>query len=171
MGDARQGGRRRCDRAEADPPPAVAAKAPPAAAVSRSREHLALDFRRDRWNSAARCRHPHRSASGDPRPGNAQTELAAPQESWAEVLAGFMEERNIRWAEFVGVLVGGLLIVGSSLALVVSFWDTLRKRYLKFLIFVGYSRWSSAWGCLPAIAGSWLPPAAACWRSPRCWCR
>jgi hypothetical protein len=64
---------------------------------------------------------------------------APPQESWAEVLAGFMEERNIRWAELIGVLVGGLLIVGSSLALVVSFWDTLQETYLKFLIFVGYS--------------------------------
>ena len=64
---------------------------------------------------------------------------APPKESWAEVLAGFMEERNIRWAELVGVLVGGLLIVGSSLALVVSFWDTLQETYLKFLIFVGYS--------------------------------
>ena len=64
---------------------------------------------------------------------------APPQKAWTEVLAGFIEERNIRWAEFVGVLVGGLLIVGSSLALVVSFWDTLQETYLKFMVFVGYS--------------------------------
>jgi hypothetical protein len=65
--------------------------------------------------------------------------IAPPQETWADLLTGFMEERNIRWAELVGVLVGGLLIVGSSLALVVSFWDTLQESYLKFLVFVGYS--------------------------------
>ncbi len=64
---------------------------------------------------------------------------APPAKTWAEVLAGFMEERNIRWAEFVGVLVGGLMIVGASLALVISFWDTLQTTYLKFLVFVGYS--------------------------------
>ncbi len=64
---------------------------------------------------------------------------APPAKSWTEILAGFMEERNIRWAEFVGVLVGGLLIVGASLALVISFWDTLQATYLKFLVFVGYS--------------------------------
>jgi hypothetical protein len=62
-----------------------------------------------------------------------------PERNWTELLAGFLEERNIRWAELVGVLVGGLLIVGASLALVVSFWDTLQETYFKFWIFVGYS--------------------------------
>jgi hypothetical protein len=62
-----------------------------------------------------------------------------PSKPWAELLASFLEDRNIRWAELIGVLVGGLLIVGSSVALVVSFWDALRETYLKFLVFVGYS--------------------------------
>jgi hypothetical protein len=75
-----------------------------------------------------------------PVPAAPQRQPAVPpQQTWAELLAGFLEERNIRWAELIGVLVGGLLIVGSSLALVVSFWDTLQETYLKFLIFVGYS--------------------------------
>ncbi|QDU20062.1 hypothetical protein [Urbifossiella limnaea] len=38
-------------------------------------------------------------------------------------LAGFMEERNIFWGE----LVGGLLIVGCSIALVLSLWRTLEQ--------------------------------------------
>ncbi len=57
----------------------------------------------------------------------------APRRSWGELVAAFMEERNIRWGE----LIGGLLIVGSSIALVLSLWDTLREiRYFPFLIFV-----------------------------------
>lgn len=58
---------------------------------------------------------------------------SAPRRSWGELVAAFMEERNIRWGE----LIGGLLIVGSSIALVLSLWDTLREiRYFPFLIFV-----------------------------------
>ncbi|MEE8450865.1 MAG: hypothetical protein V3R99_03090 [Thermoguttaceae bacterium] len=56
-----------------------------------------------------------------------------PKKTWTETLAGFMEERNIRWGE----LIGGLLIVGSSAALVLSLWDTLEAiPYFPFLIFV-----------------------------------
>ena len=40
------------------------------------------------------------------------------------LLAAFMEERNIRWGE----LVGGLLIVGCSLALVVGYWERIAER-------------------------------------------
>jgi len=59
-----------------------------------------------------------------------------PRRSWGEMLAAFMEERNIRWGE----LIGGLLIVGSSAALVLSLWDTLKEiRYSPFLIFVTIS--------------------------------
>ena len=55
-----------------------------------------------------------------------------PRRTWGQLLDGFMEERNIRWGE----LVGGLLIVGSSIALVLSLWDTLsRIHYFPFLIF------------------------------------
>jgi hypothetical protein len=50
------------------------------------------------------------------------------------VLAAFMEERNILWGE----LVGGLLIVGCSVALVISLWERLEAiPYFPFLIFAG----------------------------------
>ena len=56
-----------------------------------------------------------------------------PQRSWSEMLAGFMEERNIRWGE----LIGGLLIVGPAIALVISFWDKLAANpYLQLSTFV-----------------------------------
>ena len=45
-----------------------------------------------------------------------------------------MHEKNIRWGE----VVGGLLIVSSSIALVVSFWEHIAARpLLKFGIFTG----------------------------------
>ena len=40
------------------------------------------------------------------------------------LLATFLEERSIRWGE----VVGGLLIVGCSLALVISFWASIAER-------------------------------------------
>jgi hypothetical protein len=58
---------------------------------------------------------------------------APPHRSWSEMLAGFMEERNIRWGE----VIGGLLIVCSSIALVLSLWETLKQiPYIQFFIFV-----------------------------------
>jgi len=58
----------------------------------------------------------------------------APRRSWTDWLAAFMEERNIRWGE----LVGGLLIVCCSIALVISFWSQIaEKPLLKFLLFNG----------------------------------
>ena len=57
-----------------------------------------------------------------------------PQTSWADWLAAFMEERNIRWGE----LVGGLLIVCCSIALVISFWSRIAEMPLvQFLLFNG----------------------------------
>jgi hypothetical protein len=54
-----------------------------------------------------------------------------PRRSFGEMLAGFMEEKNILWGE----LAGGLLIVGCSIALVISLWQTLEKiPYFPFLI-------------------------------------
>ena len=45
-----------------------------------------------------------------------------------------MEEKNIRWGE----LVGGLLIVGCSIALVISFWAQIAAQpLLKFVLFNG----------------------------------
>jgi hypothetical protein len=50
----------------------------------------------------------------------------------AEVLAAFMEQSNIRWGE----IIGGLLIIGCSTALVVSLWAQISSiPVLKFLIF------------------------------------
>ncbi len=49
-----------------------------------------------------------------------------------EWLAVFMEERNVLWGE----VVGGMLIVGCSIALVISLWQTLERVPLfPFLIF------------------------------------
>lgn len=57
-----------------------------------------------------------------------------PRENLGNLLASFMEERNVRWGE----LVGGLLIVGCSIALVISFWAEIAARtLLKFGLFNG----------------------------------
>jgi hypothetical protein len=54
--------------------------------------------------------------------------------TFAEVFAAFLEESNIRWGE----LVGGLLIVCCSIALVISFWAEIAQRpFLKFFVFNG----------------------------------
>ena len=50
-----------------------------------------------------------------------------------ETLAAFMQQRNIRWGE----LIGGLLIVGSSIALVLSLWTKLRD--IPHFPFLGFS--------------------------------
>ncbi len=73
------------------------------------------------------------SGCGDPLGGDRPSRRpAAPRTSWTDVLAAFMEERNIRWGE----LVGGLLMVCSSVALVVSIWAPLHKiPYFQFIIF------------------------------------
>ncbi len=87
-------------------------------------------------------------------------EKPAPKREVFEVFSAFLEERNLRWGE----LVGGLLIVGCSLALVLSFWSRIAERpLLKFALFdgvtaliyitglVAYSRWklpNSATGLL-----------------------
>jgi hypothetical protein len=56
----------------------------------------------------------------------------APRRSLSDVLAGFMHESNIRWGE----LVGGMLIVGCSVALVISFWSEIAHRlFLQFGVF------------------------------------
>ncbi len=61
-------------------------------------------------------------------------ELPKRREALARLFAAFMEEKNIRWGE----LVGGLLIVGCSIALVISFWSEIAARPLvKYLLFNG----------------------------------
>lgn len=55
-----------------------------------------------------------------------------PRKPFTEVLAAFMEQSNIRWGE----IIGGLLIIGCSTALVVSLWAEISAiPVLKFLIF------------------------------------
>jgi len=82
-------------------------------------------------------RKPQRPLSPKPAP---PAPTKPPRKLWTDVLTGFLEERNIRWAELVGVLVGGLLMVGASVALVISLWDTLADvPVFKFLVFVTYS--------------------------------
>src|SRR5678809_686079 len=52
--------------------------------------------------------------------------------SFSNMLNSFMEESNIRWGE----IIGGLLIIGCSTALVVSLWAQISEiPVLKFLIF------------------------------------
>ncbi len=61
-------------------------------------------------------------------------EPAEPRRTVAEMLAGFMEKRNIRWGE----LASGLLIVGSAVGLVISLREELRDRipYFSALVFM-----------------------------------
>jgi hypothetical protein len=55
-----------------------------------------------------------------------------PRRPFSEVLNSFMEESNIRWGE----IIGGLLIIGCSTALVISLWAQISQiPVLKFLIF------------------------------------
>jgi len=57
-----------------------------------------------------------------------------PRRSFTEMLGTFMEESSVRWGE----LVGGLLIIGCSIALVVSLWSQIAARpLLKFSVFIG----------------------------------
>jgi hypothetical protein len=56
--------------------------------------------------------------------------------AFGKLFAAFLEEKNVRWGE----LVGGLLIVCCSIALVISFWSEIADRpLLKFLVFNGVS--------------------------------
>lgn len=58
---------------------------------------------------------------------------AAPSLSLGEMLTAFLEESSIRWGE----LIGGLLIIGCSLALVISLWAEISERpALKFGVFM-----------------------------------
>lgn len=70
-----------------------------------------------------------RTASEEPPPPPPPAE---PRRRFTEVLTAFMEESNIRWGE----IIGGLLIIGCSTALVVSLWAQISAiPVLKFLIF------------------------------------
>jgi hypothetical protein len=56
-----------------------------------------------------------------------------PHRTLGQVFQSFLRESNIRWGE----LVGGMLIVGCSIALVISFWTQIESRpLLQFGIFI-----------------------------------
>ncbi len=68
----------------------------------------------------------------DEVPPYAHVNPPPPRRPFAEVLASFMEQSNIRWGE----IIGGLLIIGCSTALVISLWAQIsRVPTIKFLIF------------------------------------
>ena len=59
-----------------------------------------------------------------------------PREALGNLLSAFLEEKNIRWGE----IIGGLLIICCSTALVISFWSEIAARpILQFCIFNGVS--------------------------------
>jgi hypothetical protein len=71
----------------------------------------------------------------EPKPAIPATPVKAePRRTFTEMLETFMEESSIRWGE----LIGGLLIIGCSLALVISLWSQITAvPLLKFSVFVG----------------------------------
>ncbi|MDY0166766.1 MAG: hypothetical protein RBS80_09500 [Thermoguttaceae bacterium] len=80
------------------------------------------------------------SPSERPASPSEPPEAAGAARPWQEALAGFLADREIHWAELIGVLVGGFIMVGSSVALVVNLWQTLEHTpYLKFFVFVAYT--------------------------------
>ncbi|MBI4602789.1 MAG: hypothetical protein HY721_12600 [Planctomycetes bacterium] len=69
-----------------------------------------------------------------PAPEPAPAPPPAPRRALGEVLAAFLEERNIRWGE----LIAGMIIVVCSTALVLSLWEAIASRPVgKLLTFVG----------------------------------
>ncbi len=103
------------------PPPAPVAQPVSATAIVASDEVVVIkpvpSFRNDEVPPRVKTPPP------PPRP---------PRRSFSEVLNSFMEESNIRWGE----IIGGLLIIGCSTALVVSLWAQISQiPVLKFLIF------------------------------------
>lgn len=62
---------------------------------------------------------------------------------FSEVFAAFLRDSNIRWGE----LIGGLLIVGCSVALVISFWGQIAaKPFFQFGLFTGVTTATLALG-------------------------
>ena len=79
-------------------------------------------------------RGPHGWIQEDTHRPRSKFEPVAPKtrRPFTEILAAFMEQSNIRWGE----IIGGLLIIGCSTALVISLWNEIsRIPLLKFFIF------------------------------------
>lgn len=116
-------------RAEREPvfkPPIVTK--PPEPAVPKS---VVIDIERER--PPAQIPAPAYSRPNPPPPPRQPPPPPPPpRRPFSEVLNSFMEESNIRWGE----IIGGLLIIGCSTALVVSLWAQISQiPVLKFLIF------------------------------------
>jgi len=96
--------------------------AAPVSLVERARK-----FSASRESAAKELAAETAAAAGVSKP----PELSVPV---SRLFAAFMEENNIRWGE----LVGGLLIVGCSVALVISLWSQIAGRpLLQFVLFNG----------------------------------
>jgi len=123
---------------EAGPKP-LPGRASPTVVVNRSAAPVAPAFTQAAQPKAASAAlplvTPHRVIAIPPAPAPPPQPVAPPpppRKSRAEILSAFMEESNIRWGE----LVGGLLIVGCSIALVYTFWEWIGMHPLaKFGIF------------------------------------
>lgn len=73
-----------------------------------------------------------------------------PRVTWGQMFGRFMEERNILWGE----LVGGMLIVGCSIALVISLWQTLEQiPYFPLLLFAAIT--AAMYGAGRYTLGHW----------------
>jgi hypothetical protein len=79
-----------------------------------------------------------------------------PRRSFGEMLETFMEESSIRWGE----LIGGMLIIGCSIALVVSLWAEITARpFLKFSVFISVT--AALFGLGFYSAHSWKLPTTS----------
>ena len=106
----------RAERADLAPPPVVVVEPKPVVQEFRIEKDLHVNPDKNPVT-------PVKPPPSVPRP---------PRRSFSEVLNAFMEESNIRWGE----IIGGLLIIGCSTALVVSLWAQISQiPVLKFLIF------------------------------------
>jgi hypothetical protein len=113
---------------EAPVAPAVVAEPRP-----RERQPVEAELPHRRPHTERDAPHPKLEVHGVP-PREPVRPPKPPRRSLGEVLAAFMEERNILWGE----LVGGLLIVGCSVALIVYLWQTNKEiPYFPFFVVAG----------------------------------
>jgi hypothetical protein len=118
---------------EADVLDAIPVAASPARSTSEDGSYPSLALRASH-EPVALGEHPAESVAPPPVAPEPPPPPRRPRRSIGEVLAAFMEEKNIFWGE----LIGGLLIVGCSVALVFSLWDQLKEyEYSPFFAFSG----------------------------------
>src|SRR6185437_3793268 len=111
--------------------PVAASKEKPASAAAADMEYEVRPRESDH-TVAPKNIDLRRRATPPPIPVEPPRPSRPPRRPVPEVLASFMEENNIRWGE----LIGGLLIVGCSVALVISFWAGITQRpWLQFSVF------------------------------------